>query len=523
MRSVYLSIAVGFIAGCGLLIPTLSLAQSPNLTVAPVNQSFLNRAPSGKAGAEVKTRTFDGHATGYIPSPIDFSFLRKSSALHAKAAMLNAAVLPATYDLRKVHRMPPINDQGYCGSCWDFAAVGGVETGLARRQTASFSEQYIADTQGTDIGVCDGGWEFMAVADMAAYGIVPASQSPYRYLANGDATPALFPSAPQAARLTDVEMLAVGVNVGDGTAHTNEVKQAIVSNGAGVSIAFLANIKVAGNGDYVAYDSTAGDQNNADHEVEIIGWNDNYPAVNFASAGLSSPPANGAWLIRNSWGAWWGNQGYFWLSYYDDSITIDAYSWDGVASMLGYSYVYQYDMLGWTAMGDVNPGQGQNFGWMANVFRANKTGQNLNSVSFYTTDYDVAYTVQVYDKVSFPDGSDQIAEVNPRAGVLKAQVGGKEAYPGYHTVSLPFTARVTPGWFFSVVVKVSNPSGGNSYPIALQYPIQGVTDRTSMMAGQSFVSADGSTWTDLARQSLTATTGYTGPNVCVKAFGTGPR
>ena len=51
----------------------------------------------------------------------------------------------------------------------------------------------------------------------------------------------------------------------------------------------------------------------------IVGWDDSYPRRNFG-ARYGRPPGNGAFLVRNSWGASFGDGGYFWVSYYDRSF-----------------------------------------------------------------------------------------------------------------------------------------------------------------------------------------------------------
>ncbi|WP_026527827.1 C1 family peptidase [Butyrivibrio sp. VCD2006] len=63
--------------------------------------------------------------------------------------------------------------------------------------------------------------------------------------------------------------------------------------------------------DYKPY----GEENYADHEILIVGWNDEYPAENF----ITRPETDGAFICKNSWGEKYGASGYFYLSY-EDSI-----------------------------------------------------------------------------------------------------------------------------------------------------------------------------------------------------------
>ena len=54
----------------------------------------------------------------------------------------------------------------------------------------------------------------------------------------------------------------------------------------------------------------------ANHEVAIIGWDDNFPKEKF----LVAPPGDGAWIIKNSWGPDFGDNGCMYVSYYDQSL-----------------------------------------------------------------------------------------------------------------------------------------------------------------------------------------------------------
>ncbi|KAI3932470.1 hypothetical protein MKW92_024064 [Papaver armeniacum] len=72
----------------------------------------------------------------------------------------NVTAVPSTMDWRKKGAVTPVKDQGQCGCCWAFSAVAAMEgiTQLATGKLTSLSEQELVDcdTKGEDQG-CEGG------------------------------------------------------------------------------------------------------------------------------------------------------------------------------------------------------------------------------------------------------------------------------------------------------------------------------------------------------------------------------
>ena len=485
---------------------------------APLNPKFLDYMAQREAarltgGLPSEVSRGGPRPTGYIPSPIDYSFLRVSylrvSAAEAAAGAV-ATPLPSSFDLRKKNKVSPVRDQGDCGSCWAFGALASVESHIMPTLT-NFSPQFIIDTHGFNAGPCVGGNENMAMADILEYGAISESQDPYHYWWPDEYMTATS-SAWTHAVVPTVKVIAAGVS--GGTPITSYIKNALYNDKTAVAIGFYIieatpYLHVANNKD-VTYYSNGVTTGGGGHAVAIVGWDDNYPLSNFGIA----PPGNGAYLVKNSWGPYWGNGGYFWMSYYEPSVNPGAYVFFADASPSPYTWQYQLDPLGWTSnWGYSGSGVTPTTAWMANVFKGSPQGRVIRAVSFYTVNPNTEYTVQIYDKC--PDGE-------PTSGNLLTTQSGTFATAGYNTVNLkkPVTVSLgtSPDVNFSVVVEVPDTTGYH-YPMALGNLISGNTVRMTVARCETYASPNGApgSWFDLSTMPPAAT----GPlAACIKAFGT---
>lgn len=176
--------------------------------------------------------------------------------------------------------------------------------------------------------------------------------------------------------------------------------------------------------------------NDPNHAVAIVGWDDNY---------ITEAPQPGAWLIKNSWGTGFGDDGYFWISYYDKHATqhpeMGAITYVDVEP-LGYDIVHYHDYHGWR---DTKTGTTEAF----NVFVADQH-QLINAVNFFTATDSVDYTISFYSEF---DGTSLNEHILSRTGFAQ--------YTGFHTVDLGAFIEMTEGSTFYVYLSLSD--GGHPY------------------------------------------------------------
>jgi len=259
---------------------------------------------------------------GHIPHPFGVDARQASSELDAFMASSrdplpwSAGILPTAFDLRDFPgRVPPIRDQGNCGSCWTFATTGCNEMMLTPAQSWDFSENNMKDRHGFDWGPCDGGNVFMSSAYLARHdGPVQESSDPYKDW-DDTADPGWTPvTGPIPIKYYELRLLAA-----DGSnSYVQSIKQAIMDYGP-VEVNFRVAVDELGNTNLDAWSANldafySGETDYSNHAVIAVGWDDNYPVSNFNPA--IQPPGPGAILIRNSWGDIHNGDGYFWISYH---------------------------------------------------------------------------------------------------------------------------------------------------------------------------------------------------------------
>ncbi len=447
----------------------------------------------------------------------------------------------------------PAKNQAPFGSCWSFALAAAAETSYLtandlgvpageENNTVNFSEKHIVwyiyhgitedDVEqgrvrasqvgeGFDLTEAESkmpnsaynmGGEFVQGADFFASGFGPVDESvsvdgayPFVYSgnsANGGWTLPLnaqYRNASSDAVLRSTRMLPspAGKDESGSYAFSQEGVNSIrseIAQGRAVVIAFYASGSRWNETNWTLYNNYP---YTADHAVTVVGYDDNYSKDNFTRHSKSgkliknsTPPGDGAFIVKNSWGSWGiEGSGYFYLSYYDQSIvSAMSFEFDGSAGESPSSTNYdQYDLMMTCWYGDTDYDSETK---TANVFDAEEDSY-LAQITCHTAQPDTAVRYEVYRDVK---------GAAPDTGVLLEQGEASFEYGGFHKLDLKNEYYLKKGEKYAVVLTMTRAEGDKAtYTEVLPYATnfnKGLTAHGVVNAGESYRYTDG-TWTDV--------------------------
>ena len=386
--------------------------------------------------------------------------------------------LPEKYDMRDYGRVSPVRDQGRYGTCWAFASLGALETTLLPMEEDIFSVDHMSMCNSYALDVNSGGEHTMSIAYLAAWqGPVLEKDDPY-----GDGM-----SDPNLTAEKHLEEALIINGREDETIKSAIFRYGAIETSIYSALEYVDSYSMYYSSEYAAYYYDGDETPN--HDVVVVGWDDNFPKENFTI----QPEGDGAFICKNSWGEEFGDDGYFYVSYYDTKICRKSVVYTRVGDKDNYDKIYQTDKLGWVGQ----LGFSKEDAYFSNVYEAGKN-ENLAAVSFYATDKDTEFEVYV---VRHFDGVDSFKN-------REFVTSGSMQYAGYYTVDFPEEIELDDNERYAVVVKIKTP--GAVHPIAIEYNADERTASFDISDGEGYISLYGEMW-HRAETSEKC-------NVCLKAF-----
>jgi hypothetical protein len=232
------------------------------------------------------------------------------------------------------------DNQGDCGACWAFATTNALETSilLANGSTGdhtyenfSLSKDQVYNCTGpTDLALgihiagndCGGGLQPSAANYVKDHSIARAT-GPFSgihdlSICHRPVTPAVYQASRwgwicdpgDSGNIVNAVGTVIGLRSYCFTPSNESIKQAIVKHGSVVS-----SIYIGGN----IYNYTGGVYDENDHDPKGVSLGA-FPLVNHVIQMIGWDDAKQAWLIKNSWGPSWGENGFAWIKYNTSNI-----------------------------------------------------------------------------------------------------------------------------------------------------------------------------------------------------------
>ncbi len=425
------------------------------------------------------------------------------------AISFSADEIPVSYDSRDVNGksyVTAVKDQGYTYLCWTYVAMGAMESDILKHDDSltpsdiNLSEKHLSfynmhRAEGSYGGYTDGDFREFVNADneegawifeydtnyVSAGGVndycislLTAWKGPVSEKDNNAFTSIygrrhIFednsekPSDAYASEYHVQDVIELPAYIDNSV----KIKQLIMEHGC-VTAGVCAEKKFFGRNKTTLYSEYGdGEIAIADHEILIIGWDDEYPASNFAI----KPPADGAWICKNSWGETFGDKGFFYLSYYDQTLCSNNVAAYSVAKEKdGDWYDHNYQAAGFltfmTNTLDDDDNYVTAYSASRNPYGISYTAQSdelLKAIGLMAIETYRQYEIEVYINPEFTDADgkdDSIGKNVKKRAVNIGELGKPDVSfeassisGGYHTFELPKELELSAGDEFFVLIR----------------------------------------------------------------------
>lgn len=408
-------------------------------------------------------------------SPIPSFQMEESGKMEGD--MEEEVILPRAYSYLEDHRMPVPKNQGDANSCWAFASLSALESSKDGDSQGPYSTDHLIYQNPFDNSFEEGGAYVVTVSYLLSWsGPVLESEDP----ADGNSPKGLR----EAVHVQEIR---------ESAPKDYEAIKRFVYQYGGVETALYVDFDVNFtessyyNEEYHSFCYMGEEIPN--HDVVIVGWDDDYPAEKF----VGDVQSDGAFLCQNSWGETFGEKGIFYVSYEDVNIGGYGVVYSRIDPTDNYDVLFQSDICGFTAQ----IGYQQESSWFANVY---KTDQDLEvrAAGFYATGPNTTY--EIYGVQQFKDENSFLFKKLLCKGELKDA--------GFYTIDFPESFSVKAGDEFAVVVKIHTENA--EYPVAVECPVESLSPTIDLSDGKGYLSYQGNLW-----EHVEETKAY---NICLKAY-----
>ncbi len=289
----HIAIGMSYIVALGLITSALALDRQPDeaelQAIERIRSDIAAKGYSWQVGPTSVSNLSEEEFERLLGLRIPPDFEERYERAKRDNRLVRAPVgmyLPPSFDWRAQGGVTAVKNQGGCGSCWAFCAAAAFESRIMIYSglDLDLSEQAMLSCN-TEGDGCNGGWMETAYDIWIDHGAVLEECMPYHEV---DTDLCIQDSCDVVDGLDGYYYVADTVD---------DIKTAVLNGPVAVAMAVCGGFNAYTGG---CYEDVCTDIN---HGVTIVGWDDTMCG------------GEGAWIVKNSWGPDWGDNGYIYMKY----------------------------------------------------------------------------------------------------------------------------------------------------------------------------------------------------------------